>query len=85
MSKWQKLLDKLRHNPCDVRFDDLEKICDQYFGSPRQLGSSHRVYKTPWKGDPRINIQKSKNGKAKNYQVSQVLEAINKLEAMNHG
>jgi hypothetical protein len=40
------------------------------------------VYKTPWSGDPRINIQKSKN-KAKAYQVKQVLLAIEKLGDSN--
>jgi hypothetical protein len=43
-------------------------------------GSSHRVYKTPWPGDPRVNIQNAK-GKAKPYQVRQVLLAIEKLES----
>jgi len=36
----------------------------------------------PWLGDPRVNIQNSK-GKAKSYQVRQVLKAIEKLEASN--
>ena len=31
---------------------------------PRQLGTSHSIFKTPWVGDPRINIQDDK-GKAK--------------------
>lgn len=35
----------------------------------------------PWSGDPRINIQE-KNGKAKDYQVKQVIKAIEKLEAI---
>ena len=85
MSKWQKLLDRIRNNPANVRFDDLAKVCDYYFGEPRQTSGSHRVYRTPWQGDPRINIQNSKGGKAKHYQVIQVLEAIDKLEAMNNG
>ena len=85
MSKWQKLLDRIRNNPANVRFDDLAKVCDYYFGEPRQTSGSHRVYRTPWQGDPRINIQNSKGGKAKYYQVIQVLEAIDKLEAMNNG
>ncbi len=34
----------------------------------------------PWKGDPRVNIQNYK-GKAKAYQVKQVLLAIELLEA----
>jgi hypothetical protein len=37
------------------------------------------VYKTPWIGDPRINIQND-GGRAKAYQVRQVLMAIEKLE-----
>jgi hypothetical protein len=38
------------------------------------------VFKTPWPGDPRVNIQKSKGGAAKPYQVRQVLKAIEKLK-----
>ena len=58
-------------------------ICDHFFGEPRQRKSSHRIYKTPWEGDPRVNIQNAQ-GKAKIYQVKQVLLAIEKLE-VNHG
>jgi hypothetical protein len=60
-----------------------EKICDSYFGKPRQSGSSHRVYKMLWSGDPRVNIQNDK-GKAKAYQVKQVLAAIDKLEEIKN-
>ncbi len=62
-----------------VSFNDLCKVCDHYFGEARQQSGSHRIYKTPWPGDPRVNIQNSK-GKAKAYQVRQVLKAIEKLE-----
>ncbi len=74
------LLKRIRRNPRNVRFRDLCKICDYYFGPPRQRGGSHRVYKTPWPGDPRVNIQNAK-GMAKAYQVRQVLVAIERLEA----
>lgn len=70
----------MKRNPKGVRFTDLCKICEHYFGEPRQRGSSHRIYKTPWPGDPRVNIQSSKS-KAKAYQVRQVLAAIERLEA----
>ena len=40
---------------------------------------SHRIYATPWQGDPRVNLQNDK-GMAKFYQVKQVLKAIEKLE-----
>ncbi len=70
----------MRQNPKGIRFNELRKVCDHYFGTARQSGSSHRIYKTPWADDPRVNIQNHK-GKAKAYQVRQVLQAIDKLEA----
>jgi hypothetical protein len=69
----------MKMNPKGVRFNDLKKVCEHYFGQPRQSGTSHCVFKTPWPGDPRVNIQNDK-GKAKAYQVRQVLIAIEKLE-----
>ena len=69
----------MRLNPKGIRFADLCKVCDHYFGEPRQSGSSHRIYRTPWQGDPRVNIQNSK-GKVKAYQVRQALKAIDRLE-----
>ncbi len=75
----KKILDKMRREPSNVRFADLKKVCEEFFGQPRQNGTSHAIFKTPWIGDPRINIQEDK-GKAKAYQVKQVLLAIEKLE-----
>ena len=72
-------LKQFKNKSKDVKFSELCKVCDFYFGEARQSGSSHRVYKTPWSGDPRVNIQDSK-GKAKSYQVRQVLKAIERLE-----
>ena len=69
----------MRANPVDVRYSELMKVCEHHFGEPRQRGSSHAVFKTPWPGDPRVNIQSDK-GRAKAYQVRQVLRAIAKLE-----
>jgi len=79
MTKIDDILAQMNRNPKDVKFADLCKICEKYFGKPRQSASSHRIYKTPWQGDPRINIQNHK-GKAKAYQVKQVLLALDKLE-----
>lgn len=75
----EELVKKFHQNPKGVRFADLCKVCDYFFGSARQKGTSHRVYKTPWIGDPRVNIQDTK-GKAKEYQVKQVLSTIERLE-----
>ena len=80
MSNIEDTLVQMRRNPKGIRFNELCKICNYFFGEPRQTGSSHRVYKTPWQGDPRVNIQNAK-GMAKSYQVRLVLRAIDRLEA----
>jgi len=79
MAKIEDILLQMKRNPKGIRYNDLCKVCDYYFGKVRQTSSSHRIYKTPWKGDPRINIQNYK-GTAKAYQAKQVLMAIQKLE-----
>ncbi len=79
MRRTEDILAQMKRNVKDVRFDDLCKVCDHYFGEHRQGGTSHRVYKTPWQGDPRVNIQ-NKRGKAAAYHVRQVLKAIERLE-----
>lgn len=82
MVRLDDIVTEMKSNPKGVRFNDLCKVCDTYFGKARQSGSSHRIHRTPWKGDPRVNIQNLK-GKAKSYQVKQVLKAIDRLEVEN--
>ncbi|MCA5895180.1 toxin HicA [Isoptericola sp. NEAU-Y5] len=81
MTKTDKALAKMRQSPTSIRFEELERVCVEFFGDPRQSGTSHQVYATPWRGDPRVNIQ-NKGGMAKAYQVRQVLDAIDKLKTM---
>ena len=81
MARTAKIIEQMRRSPQNVRFDDLAKVCADHFGEPRQDGTSHKVYKTPWQGDPRVNIQRGKDGNAKAYQVRQVPGAIARLEA----
>ena len=78
MASIEHVLACMKRNPAGVRFKDLCRVCDHYFGAARQVGSSHRVYKTPWQGDPRVNIQ-SAGRMAKPYQVRQVIRAIDRL------
>ena len=62
----------------NVPFNKLLALCSSYFGEPR-ISGSHHIFKTPWAGDPRVNLQR--DGKmAKPYQVLQVKKAIEKLE-----
>jgi len=77
-----KIIEKMRAQPAGLRFSELMKVCEHFFGVPRQSGSSHAVFKMPWAGDPRVNIQND-GGKAKAYQVRQVLQAIEKLKGLN--
>jgi hypothetical protein len=81
MSSVEKLLSVMRANPKGVRYADLYKVCEHYFGDARQRGTSHATFKMPWAGDPRVNIQDDK-GMAKPYQVRQVLLAIDKKEGL---
>lgn len=74
----------MAQSPQNVRFSDLLKICTHFFGEPRRSGTSHCVFKTPWPGDPRVNIQND-NGITKAYQVRQVLTAIHRLQEQNNG
>ena len=79
-----KTINEMRLNPSGIRFAELCRVCDYYFGEPRQKGTSHRIYRTPWKGDPRLNIQNAK-GKAKAYQVRQVSWAIERIQYESGG
>ena len=80
MVKVDDIIVEMQRNPKGIRFQDLCKVCDSLFGEAQQAGSSHRIYKTPWQGNSRVNIQNDR-GMAKAYQVKQVLKAIERLEA----
>lgn len=70
----------MRESPARVKFADLLWLCTELFGEPRNRGTSHYVFKTPWALDPRVNIQPDRRGShGKPYQVRQVVAAIDKL------
>jgi len=77
MGSIEDLVWQLEKNPQNVVFKDLCRVCEHYFGKAR-MKSSHHIYKTPWQGDPRINMQDD-GGKAEAYQVRQVIRAVNIL------
>ena len=78
MPDFEEILLSMRNNPKGVRFSDLVKVCTHYFGKPRTRGS-HHCFSSPWDGKPMINLQND-GGKAKAYQVKQVLAAIELLK-----
>ena len=79
MTQIDDLISQLRGNPKNVRFMDAARVCEHFFGQPTSSATSHRVYRMPWPGDPRVNIQND-HGMAKAYQVRQIIKAIDKLE-----
>jgi hypothetical protein len=81
MAKLDDLIEQMRREPQNVRYADACTVADAFFGSARQRGTSHQVWKMPWAGDPRVNMQKDKGGKAKSYQVQQLLKAIDRWHA----
>jgi hypothetical protein len=81
MAKLDDLIEQMRGSPQNVRYVDASTVANAFFGEPRQRGSSHRVWKMPWAGDPRVNMQESKGGKAKAYQVQQLLTAVDRYRA----
>lgn len=79
----ETILGDMRTNPEGIKFNEARKVAEHFFaefGKPRIAGS-HHVYKMPWPGDPRINIQKE-GPKAKRYQIIQMLEVVDKLKAL---
>ena len=78
----EKLLAGMRANTKAVSFSDAMKVAEYFFGEPRQAGrgSSHYHFKMPWALNPRVNLQDDGGGKAKSYQVRQLLDAVDKLQ-----
>ena len=45
MGDIEEILAQMVRNPEDVRFSDLSKVCNHYFGKPRQSGVATRFIK----------------------------------------
>jgi hypothetical protein len=42
----ESIVAAMRYNQQNIAYNDLHKVCEYYFGKPRQTGSSHAVFKT---------------------------------------
>ncbi len=79
MTNCEKLLEKARNSPNNLRFAELCKLAECYGWKPKKpKGTSHRLYVNPSlkpEQGRRQNFQP--DGKnAKEYQVKQLLESI---------
>lgn len=82
MASCEKLLDKARRSPSNLTFDEICKLaeCEGFLAHPKN-GTSHAVYTHPKLGNTPgslMNFQ-SRKGKAKPYQVKQLLDAIDAI------
>ncbi|MDX2042023.1 MAG: hypothetical protein SF097_12275 [Acidobacteriota bacterium] len=82
MPKIDKLLQKVKNSPNNLRFEEICHLAESYgWIFQRQDGTSHAVYLHPALGNSvgaLMNFQ-SKKGMAKRYQVKQLLDAIELL------
>lgn len=74
MSKLKKLYERVLNNPQDVRFSDICKLSELFGFSFKGGKGSHRAY-TREGIDVILNFQ-NVNGKAKPYQVRQLLNIV---------
>ena len=44
MANLEKILQKMHEQPTGVRYDELKKVCEHFFGAARQSGTSHAVF-----------------------------------------
>lgn len=85
MASCEKLLDKARRSPHNLTFDEICKLaaCEGWIAHPAN-GSSHAVFTHPKLGNTAgslMNFQ-SRKGKAKPYQVKQLLDAIDAVDSI---
>lgn len=78
MSKCDKLLKKAQNSPTNLRFEELCQLAEcNGFIFKGQISTSHRKYQRP--GYKSIMNFQDDHGKAKDYQVRQLLAAIEVL------
>lgn len=81
MGRWERLLETARASPSNVRFKDLRALVEHLGFVERRHRGSHRIYQHPERRDmPLINLQADRSGKAKPYQVRQVLALIERYD-----
>ena len=76
MSQRQKLLEQCRNNPRGVSFNELAALVKALGFLHDRTNGSHMIFVHPTPAVPPVNLQRDKGGKAKPYQVRQVLDII---------
>lgn len=78
MSRTDKLIERIRNNPRDVRLDDAMKIAERLgFKFKSRKGTSHHAFSRP--GEPvGLNFQDIGAGKIPKYQADQLIAMIDR-------
>lgn len=82
MATKEKLLEKARNSPSSLRFQEICKLAESFGWIFKRCQGSHNIYMNPkltLEQGRRQNFQ-SEGGKAKDYQIKQLLDAIEYLE-----
>jgi hypothetical protein len=72
MGQREKLLEEIRDNPTNVRFEDIDRLLRMYGYTTRPHGGSHYYYKR--KGCPPISVPRARP--LKEVYVKRAIEAI---------
>lgn len=75
MSRCTKLLEKARESPTNITVSELRRLAECYGFILARTRGSHFNYKVPFRKQT-LSLQDGRDGKAKRYQVQQVLELI---------
>lgn len=75
MTKADKLNQKIRRNPNNIKFQELVSWLENNGFTFDRVNGSHHIFVHPIIETP-VNIQKKKDGTAKTYQVKQVIKII---------
>lgn len=73
-----KLLEKARDSPTNVRFSDFLRLVEAFGYRPERREGSHRIYVNP-QVPLHLNLQPLKDGKAKGYQVRRFLHDVDEF------
>jgi hypothetical protein len=77
VGRWQALIETAKRSPANIRFHDLCGLLVRLGYVLDRRRGSHRIYRHSSRTDlPPVNLQEGGAGKAKPYQVRQVLGII---------
>ncbi len=75
MGRCEKLIERARENPGSLDFGEARRLAECCGFELARTTGSHHIFKRPGTMQL-VNLQPDREGKAKSYQVRQILDAI---------